>query len=74
MHRMPDPHATTDRAAAFERRYADNSGVTVEWLREHGRVVGTCYCGEDDCPGFQSISRDLADSLATIGHTEIVLP
>ena len=50
-------------AEEFERAYAERSGVTVEWLREHGRVVRPCYCGDALCEGWQSLDRTLADEL-----------
>lgn len=43
-------------AEEFERRYAERSKVTVERLRELGRVVRACDCGDPDCKGWQSIS------------------
>lgn len=54
--------------AEFERAYAKRSGVTVERLRELGRVVATCDCGEPECEGFQSISRELLDSYRSMGR------
>lgn len=47
-------------AEQFERDYAERSGVTVEWLREYGRVVRPCDCGEDICTGWQSVSTERA--------------
>jgi hypothetical protein len=38
---------------AFERRYAKRSGVTVEWLHDHGRYGAPCNCGDDLCEGWQ---------------------
>jgi hypothetical protein len=46
-------------AEQFERDYAERSGVTVEWLREH-RVVRPCDCREEGCDGWQSVSREFA--------------
>lgn len=40
-------------AEEFAEGYARRSGVTVEWLREHGREVRPCDCGEDGCEGWQ---------------------
>ena len=40
-------------AAEFGRRYAERSGVTVEWLKEHGREVRPCDCGDEMCEGRQ---------------------
>ena len=49
----PDPPLT---AKEFEQGYAERSRLTIEELRRW-RVVATCDCGTDDCPGFQSISK-----------------
>jgi hypothetical protein len=43
-------------AHEFEAMYAANSGLTVARLRELGRVVRPCACGQDGCAGWQSIS------------------
>jgi len=48
-------------AEEFERRYAERSGVTVEWLREMGRVVVPCDCGDRICEGWISVSREIAE-------------
>lgn len=39
---------------SFERRYAERSGVTVEFLHEHGRFGAVCDydCDYEDCEGF----------------------
>lgn len=37
----------------FEAAYAERSGVTVEWLHEHGRHAKPCHCSEDECEGWQ---------------------
>ena len=37
----------------FAEGYASKSGVTVEWLREHGMEARPCDCGEDGCKGWQ---------------------
>ena len=44
-------------AGGFERRYAERSGLTVQQLRELGRVVRPCRCGDESCDGFMSVSR-----------------
>ena len=36
----------------FERDYAERSGVTIEWLHEHGREGVPCDCGEELCQGW----------------------
>ena len=41
-------------AEEFERQYAERSGITVEQLRELGRIVAPCNCGEAICEGWQS--------------------
>jgi len=49
-------------AEEFERQYAARSGLTVEQLRELGRVVAPCDCEEDCCEGWQSTTPEhLAD-------------
>ena len=45
----------------FEAGYAARGKMTVEQLRAHGRIVRICRCGAADCPGWQSISRTLAE-------------
>lgn len=40
-------------ATEFAEAYAARTGVTVEWLREHGREVRPCDCGEDICEGWR---------------------
>lgn len=36
----------------FETQYAEASGVTVAWLRFHGRYAEPCDCGEPVCEGW----------------------
>jgi len=45
-------------AEEFERKYAEDSGITVERLRELGRIVAPCDCGEDYCEGWQSTTAE----------------
>lgn len=40
-------------AAQFAQEYAERSGVTVEWLRQHGREPAPCDCGDMECEGWQ---------------------
>ncbi len=49
----------------FEQQYADNSGVTVEWLRAQDRVVVKCECEYHGCQGWASLTRDQADHYMT---------
>lgn len=44
-------------AEEFEQAYADRSGTTVARLRQMGRVVRPCRCGEGLCEGWQSVSH-----------------
>lgn len=58
-------------AEEFERQYAERSGTSVERLRELGRVVRPCHCGEEGCEGWQSINRELAEELERDGELGI---
>lgn len=40
-------------AEQFAYAYAQRSGVTVEWLKEHGREARPCNCGDEQCEGWQ---------------------
>lgn len=48
-------------AEEFEKQYAARSGITVEQLREMGRIVAPCHCGEDMCEGWQSTTQERLD-------------
>ena len=37
----------------FADGYAKRSGVTAQWLKEHGRGPRPCDCGERGCEGWQ---------------------
>lgn len=56
-------------ADEFERDYAQRSGLTVEQLREFGRCVRPCRCGESQCPGWQNISEELANDMEARGYS-----
>ena len=43
---------------AFERQYAKNSGVSVEWLHEHYQEIIPCNCKEEGCKGWQMINKN----------------
>jgi hypothetical protein len=63
----------------FERWYADNGGVTVEFLHDHGRFGAPCDCGDEICTGFQMMYRDdliddLMFSLRHLGDTDPLVP
>lgn len=45
--------------AEFEAGYAARSGVTAQWLHEHGRHGKPCACGDESCEGWQ------------MGHAEV---
>lgn len=47
--------------ADFESRYADRSGVSVQWLHENGRWGAPCDCEESGCEGFQMLHKDERD-------------
>ena len=49
-------------AEEFERDYAERSGVTVEWLREH-RTVRPCDCDYEKCEGWQMVSHEAATEI-----------
>lgn len=51
----------------FERAYAGRSGVTVDFLHQHGRFGAPCDCDEPDCEGFQMMH--LRDKLVDAGWT-----
>ena len=40
-------------AEQFAKEYAERSGVTIAWLKQHGREVMPCDCGDDMCEGWQ---------------------
>ena len=42
----------------FERWYANNSGVTVEFLHKYGRYGAPCDCGDTICTGWQMTHQD----------------
>lgn len=58
-----DPWKPKITADEFEQAYAARSNVTVEWLREHGRVVRPCHCDAPECEGWQSVSQETADEI-----------
>lgn len=60
-------------ADKFEANYAHRSGITVEALRAHGRIVAPCHCGDDNCEGWQSVNGEsYREDLALYGleHAE----
>lgn len=54
------PWITADE---FESQYAARCGQSVEWLREHGRVVRPCDCDYEGCEGWQSVGQQIADDM-----------
>ena len=40
----------------FEKRYAENSGVSVSQLREMGLIAVPCDCSYEGCHGWKMIS------------------
>lgn len=55
-------------ADEFEAGYASRGGLTVERLRELGRVVAPCRCGDESCHGWQSVSREGLASEVELGR------
>lgn len=53
---------------AMEAAYATRSGLTVQRLRELGRLVVPCPCESDLCEGWQCISRENAESEIELGR------
>lgn len=43
----------------FELWYAQNSGTTVEKLKELGRVAKPCNCGDPLCKGWQMVHSEV---------------
>lgn len=65
-------------ADEFIKGYAERSGVTIEWLYEHGRVVVNCgpdqRCGEPDCPGWALVSREAFERDGEFYNWTLALP
>jgi hypothetical protein len=57
----------------FADAYAKRSGVTVEWLREHGREARPCDCGEDGCDGWQ-MAHVIEETYMTRNTTPNIAP
>lgn len=53
----------------FERGYAERSGVTIEWLHEHGQTAALCDCDQEGCMGWQMVS---VENAARVGMTRVV--
>ena len=51
--REKPPTGQTMSRQEFEEEYARRSGVTIEWLREIGKISLPCDCGEEGCQGWQ---------------------
>ena len=49
----------------FEAGYAMRSGVSIEWLHQHGQHAVLCDCGEHGCNGWAMARRDTKESQAT---------
>jgi len=39
----------------FEKFYAKNSDVTVEWLRKNNQIAVSCDCRDKLCKGWKMI-------------------
>lgn len=48
----------------FEQAYAERSGITVEFLHEHGRYAIPCACATLGCDGWQMLhTKDPLDEI-----------
>ena len=43
---------------AFEKAYAERSGVTVEWLHQQGQFAAPCDCGETGCKDWKMENKE----------------
>lgn len=52
---LPAPRKSAEQ---FAEEYAARSGVTVEWLRDAGRIVKPCDCADEICEGWRMGDQD----------------
>ncbi len=45
----------------FIKQYAENSSVTVEWLKERGLIAVECNCNYKNCKGWIVVDKDTYD-------------
>ena len=55
----------------FERWYADNSGVTIEFLHKWGRRGAVCDCLDDKCTGFQMLHDAWCEEKTPVDPNEV---
>lgn len=54
-------------AEEFERQYAERCGISIQHLRDLGRVVHPCDCDWEGCEGWQSLSHEAANDVVDDG-------
>ncbi len=47
----------------FQEGSARRSGVTVDWLKDHGQFAIPCNCEEEGCQGWQMKTHTKVDIL-----------
>lgn len=45
----------------YIKQYAENSSVTVEWLKEHNQIAVKCNCDYRNCKGWVMVDKDIYD-------------
>lgn len=55
---LVDRDDDTAEREAFERAYAERSGLSVAELRRRGLQVVFCGCGEDGCCGWRMVTAE----------------
>lgn len=51
--RNPEYDVTRDE---FEKKYTENSGITLEWLHDHRQFAVPCNCEYEKCHGWQMVT------------------
>ncbi len=50
----------------FEKRYANNSDLTIEEVHNQGFYVEPCDCGHEKCNGWQMVFKKNGDTFYNI--------
>lgn len=61
MNRTGENYTTAQRAVDFEKKYADDSGMTIEQLHGNGLFAVRCHCGDSGCKGWKIVHRSSAE-------------
>lgn len=40
----------------FEKRYTENSDITMEWLHDHHQFAVPCNCEYEKCQGWKMVT------------------